>query len=165
MKAIRLFPFLLLLILLACKNQQVASNGNNSPQASRLKEGDQRAFDAAFYEGNKQMILGNYNDAINYFKKCVVLDPKNDATLYLLAKAYNLTHQFGVSLPYAQEAGKLNDKNVWYQLLIADDLKKTDKSVEAAKAYENIADKFKTYETYYFDASENYIITKKFNCN
>lgn len=164
MKAIRILPFFLLLILLACKNQQLAtSNGKNPPQNNRLKESDQRAFDAAFYEGNKQMILGNYNDAINYFKKCVVLDPKNDATLYLLAKNYNLTHQFGVSLPYAQEAGKLNDKNVWYQLLIADDLNKTDKSAEAAKAFENIADKFKTYETYYFDASENYIITKKFN--
>lgn len=163
MKAIRLLPLLLLLVVIACKNKQVASQKNSTAQTSRLKENDQRAFDAAFYEGNKQLILGNFNEAINYFKKCVVLDPKNDASLYLLAKAYNLTHQFGVSLPYAQEAGRLNNKNVWYQLLIADDLKKTDKSTDAAKAYENIADNFKTYETYYFDASENYIITKKFS--
>ncbi len=108
------------------------------------------------------MILGNHNDAISQFKKCVTIIPKNDAGQYLLAKELNATQQFVASLPYAQQAVKLNDKNVWYQVLVAEDLKHTDKNLEAAKILEGIADKFKSFESYYFDASESYIISKKY---
>ena len=48
-----------------------------------------KAFDEAFYEGNKQMILGNHNEAVKKFKECVTLNDHSATASYLLAKEYN----------------------------------------------------------------------------
>ncbi len=105
---------ILTFFIIACKNQQTAASNKNKAPESRLSEADKSTFESAFYEGNKQMILGNHANAITQFKKCVLLDPKSDAALYLLAKEYNITRQFSVSLVYSQSAAKLDPKNIWY---------------------------------------------------
>jgi tetratricopeptide (TPR) repeat protein len=129
---------------------------------SHLSEADQRNFETAFYEGNKQMVLGNHNEAIVQFKKCTGIDPLSDAAQYLLGKEYNATRQFSLSLPCAKEAVRINDKIVWYHLLLADNLKHVDRNFEAGKELDYIAEKFKGHESNYLDAAECYIIAKKF---
>ncbi|MCX6188677.1 MAG: tetratricopeptide repeat protein [Bacteroidetes bacterium] len=163
MKTYPIYLLILILAFVACKGTKTAARKKNHVIEHPLNEADQSAFDAAFYEGNKQMVLSNHTEAIKQFKKCVILNQKNDATLYLLAKEYNASRQYNLSLPYAQQSVKINDQNIWYQLLVADNLKHTDQNLEAAKTLENIADKFKANESYYFDAAESYIVSKKFN--
>ncbi len=167
MKSIKLYLLLFLFAFIACSKKQQASKSKSSgdpdsPEA-RARAATQRGFEEAFYEGNKQMVLGNHNEAITQFKRCIVIDPKSDVALYLLAKEYYALRQYTTALPYAQEAVMLNAKNLWYQVMVADNLKLTGKSFEAAKILENIGDKFHGNENYYFDATEAYIVAAKYS--
>ncbi len=155
-----LYFLLFAIFLYSCKSNRVVKGAAPSHFKNDI---DQKNFDAAFYEGSKQMVLGNHNEAIVLFKKCLDLDPKSDAATYLLAKEFNLKRSFAISASYARIALKLNSENVWYHLLLADDLKHTDQTIEAASIFEHIATKFKGYETYFFDASESYVIIRKYN--
>jgi tetratricopeptide (TPR) repeat protein len=164
LKSYKLYSLVLLLAFIACsKKQHVAKSSIPDSYDERVRAGNQKNFDDAFYEGNKQLVLGNHNDAITQFKKCVTVNQKSDVALYLLAKEYYATRQYSFSLSYAEQAVKLNDKNIWYQVLVSDNLKLTGKSLEAAKLLEHIADKFPSSATYYFNATESYIVVQKYN--
>jgi tetratricopeptide (TPR) repeat protein len=146
-------------ILLSCskKGQSSKSVSGTEPAVPV----NQRAFEDAFYEGNKQMVLGNHQEAIKKFKDCVTLDPKNATVYYLMAKEYNALRQFDNSLVQVKSAIKIDENQVWYQLLLADDLVHLNRNLEAAKCNEMIADKFSDNEALYFDAAEQYMVSNK----
>lgn len=154
-----IFSFSVLLI--SCKTKGKVQDSKTSGNYAKSIGG--KAFDEAFYEGNKQMILGNHNEAVKKFKECVTLNDHSATASYLLAKEYNALRQYDISVGYARAAVKLDPTNVWYRKLLADNLTHTGGSEEAGAVYEYIGDKFETYEADYFDAAGQYMIAKKPN--
>ncbi len=96
------------------------------------QEKNELTFTYSFYEGNKQEMLGNYNQAIAYFAKCIDLNKKSAASNYEIAKIYYILKEYDKSLIFAKDAVKLNQKNYWYSYLLASiyeeigDFKKTE---------------------------------------
>lgn len=153
--------FSVAVLLVSCKTKSKA--GKTTASDNYAKSIGEKAFAEAFYEGNKQMILGNHNEAVKKFKECVTLNDRSAAASYLLAKEYNALRQYDMSVGYARAAVKLDPANVWYRKLLADNLTHTGGNEEAGSVYEYIGDKFETYEADYFDAAGQYMIAKKPN--
>jgi tetratricopeptide (TPR) repeat protein len=158
-----LFPvcFLSIIVLASCSVKKEAASKSAPEDPNKIL--NQKAFDDAFYEGNKQMVLGNHMDAVKKFRECISLDSKNPTAYYLLAKEYSLLRQYDASYMYAKEAVKLKSDEIWFRLMEAEDLVHINKNTDAAKAYESIGDKFSTFDVYYFDAAEQFMVAGKAN--
>lgn len=92
-------------------------------------------FDAAFFNGNKEKILGNYDEAINQFKACLYIDETKSAVYYMLADVYYSKGLLIDAEMYAQKAIKLDGLNIWYQLLLAEIYQARKKYTEAGKQH------------------------------
>ncbi len=100
-----------------------------------LSELQQMQFDAAFFNGNKEKILGNYDEAINQFKACLYIDETKSAVYYMLADVYYSKGLLIDAEMYAQKAIKLDGLNIWYQLLLAEIYQARKKYTEAGKQH------------------------------
>ncbi len=96
------------------------------------QEKDELTFTYSFYEGNKQEMLGNYNQAIAYFAKCLDLNKQSAASNYEIAKIYYILKEYDKAIIFAKDAVKLQPDNYWYSYLLAslyeeiNDFKKTE---------------------------------------
>lgn len=107
--------FLAFLILAqACNSSQRTANGNASP------EDKQHEFENKFINGLKAQMLGNTNDALEYFSSCLQLKPASAATRYQIANIYKEQKKTAPAIILMEEAVHEQSENVWYQLLLAD---------------------------------------------
>lgn len=96
-------------------------------------EKEELTYTYAFFEGNKQKMLGNYDNAAAYFTKCLQLKKTSSAAMYELSKIYYLQKDFENALVFAKQAVKYNPDNFWYSSLLSTlyrQNKEIDKSVE-----------------------------------
>ena len=100
-----------------------------------LSEQQQIQFDAAFFNGNKEKILGNYDEAINHFKACLYLDDTKAAVFYMLADVYYSKGLMIDAEMFAQKAIQLDGQNIWYQILLAEIYQARKKYNEAGKQH------------------------------
>lgn len=71
-----------------------------------------------YYEASKQKILGNYDKAIDLFKKCLEQDPADAAAMYELANLYTEQGKITEATPYAVQASETDPANKWYKVLL-----------------------------------------------
>ena len=96
-------------------------------------EKDELTYTYAFFEGNKQKMLGNYDNAAAYFAKCLQLKKTSSAAMYELSKIYYLQKDFENALAFAKQAVKHNPNNFWYSSMLSTlyrQNKEIDKSIE-----------------------------------
>ena len=67
---------------MACGTAKKATTANKPEFAS---ETQRLEFESAFYQGNKEKIIGNNKDAARYFAMCLRISPNNPAASYELA--------------------------------------------------------------------------------
>ena len=91
----------------------------SSQKKQLIKTFDSTAFDYVFTEALKQKFLGNAGDALKYLEQCIKINPQSDAAYYEMAEiALLLSDQINAK-KFALKATTLNDKNIWYLMLIA----------------------------------------------
>jgi tetratricopeptide (TPR) repeat protein len=71
-----------------------------------------------YYEASKQKILGNYDKAIDLYKKSLDQDPTDAAAMYELASIYSEQGNNSESAPLAEKAVVLDPSNKWYKILL-----------------------------------------------
>jgi tetratricopeptide (TPR) repeat protein len=71
-----------------------------------------------YYEASKQKILGNYEKAIELYKKALELEPADAAAMYELANIYTDLGKIADALPYAEQAVATDPANKWYKVLL-----------------------------------------------
>lgn len=69
-----------------------------------------------YYEASKQKILGNTDKAVDLYKKCLDLDPSDDAAMYELAGIYTDQGKLSEAEQLSEKAVALNGENKWYKL-------------------------------------------------
>lgn len=84
-----------------------------------IKTYDSTAFDYVFAEGLKQKYLGNAGDALKYLEQCTKINPKSDAAFFEMAQIALLLSDENDGKRFALKAVSLNEKNIWYLMLIA----------------------------------------------
>ena len=121
-----------LVLFTACKG---AEKSTSSATKGRSTAGSSIALMNNFMNGNKEKILGNYELAINYFNKCLKIDPQHAASLYELANIYEYQGKDVMALNHIKQAVEIDGENIWYARLLGLVYEKHGMFDEAATVY------------------------------
>jgi tetratricopeptide (TPR) repeat protein len=130
-------------LIAACSNRKIAEKHKSKSQlpiqkTDSLDEQKTIEFEYYFIEGLKQKMIGNSEDAIQYFNNCLGIDPKSAAVMYELAKIHAAKGDFSSAKPLLENAIEINPDNKWYNLLLAQLYQNNKQYTEASKIYANL---------------------------
>ncbi|HFA50506.1 MAG TPA: tetratricopeptide repeat protein [Bacteroidetes bacterium] len=90
---------------------------------------------ATFIEGNREKLLGNWDEALEKFEEVLEHDRDNAATAYEMARVYEAKKDLESAEKYARKAVAWDGENEWYRLYLADVFQKNGKDELAAEQY------------------------------
>ncbi len=119
-----------------------ASKRNVVSEDKTLKKFDEAAFDYVYVEALKQKLLGNGGDALRYLEQCVKLNPESDAAYYQMAQIVLASGDMNNGKKYARLAYRLDDRNLWYTMMLSGIYYQEGKIDSAIYVYEKASDYF-----------------------
>lgn len=119
-------------------------------------------FDYAFHEGEKALVLGEYEKAISWFATCLKLDNTSAVVRYELANIYMTQENYNSALELARGAVKLQPKNMWYQVQLAGIYKSKGMIDQACGVYKELASQFPKRNDFYYIQAELFASVEKF---
>lgn len=127
-KVVRLVPSVVILLIFnvtlisSCKvSKSAAQRKDLTPVdsvAAAVSSQKQNEFQYLFIEGIKQRTLGNPDEAVKIFSRCLEIDPKSSAALYEMANIHVSKGDFQSSMMMCEKAVSLNPDNQYYHLLL-----------------------------------------------
>jgi len=128
---IKIYVIFIYVLLVSCslskiKRRKVYSDNN------------QIEYNYSFTEATKQKIFGNYSQAINLFNRCVKLNPQSGAVYFQLSDIYSIIGEKNNALKFARVAEKLDKKNIWYKVHLAQIYQMNDKIDSTIYVYHKI---------------------------
>ncbi len=133
----------------ACKSSQPASGNGAGKQSLSGRERADVTY--LFYNANKEKILGNQNNAAELFSDVIRKDPFNHAAMYELANLYADQKKYSDALFFIKNAYKLDPKNLWYALSLAEIYQKNKKFNEGAQVLEQLVKDYPDRFDFYFE--------------
>lgn len=132
-----IFSFFLLLSSCKAPQQSVKTvvPAEESKNLSLLTEDQKQQFQYLFIEGIKQRTIGNVEEAIKIFSKCLEMDPSSSTSLYEIANIHLVRGDFQSAMIMLEKAVSLEPQNHYYQILLA-------KIYQQNKLYEKAANTF-----------------------
>jgi len=120
-----------------------------------------REFTQLFYDGIKQKINNNYEEAESIYNKCLSYNYNKDLIYYELANIKLKQKSYNDAIKYALIAEKLNTNNIWIKLLLANiyEIKKDYK--KSAEVMKSII-KINKNPEYYLKLAYLLILNKKY---
>ena len=103
-----------------------------------------------FIEANREKLLRKYDNAAYLFEEVTKKDKGNPAPYYELAKVYDILDESEKALKNIKTAIRLDGDNSWYQIFLAQLHEKNNLDIEAAKVYEQLAQKDPKNDYYYY---------------
>jgi len=101
-----------------------------------LATSDQYRF--YFAEGLRQKMLGNADQAMANFQKCLELSQVSGASFYELGLLYSDKKDYSAATGYARNAWKRDPKNKWYGQLLIENLMMQGKQSECVPIYREL---------------------------
>lgn len=132
--------------------------GKKDQEKKELNDFQIKERKAAFMDGNKQKILENYEAAIENYQKALRIDPDHDASMYELARIYQMQNRPDDAILLLEKAIIINDQNSWYYLLLADLYKQTRQFDKVVLVFEQLTEKFPGRIEYRYDLALTYVI-------
>jgi predicted Zn-dependent protease len=83
------------------------------------KHFDASAFNYIYVEAIKQKLMGNITDALSYLEQCIKMNPNSDASYYQMAQIVLNNGDINTGKKYVKMAVSLEEKNVWYLMMLA----------------------------------------------
>jgi Tfp pilus assembly protein PilF len=80
---------------------------------------DKATFNYIYVEGIKLKLMGNPGDALKCMEKCIKLNPGSDAALFQLSQIALMSGDLENGKNYALRAININEKNIWYLMMLA----------------------------------------------
>jgi len=110
-----------------------------------------------YYEASKHKILGNYDKAIELFRKCLDQDPVDAAAAYELANIYTDLGKVSEAVPFAEKAVELDPVNKWYKILLIRLYQAQGNYTESGRIIDQLIVAEPDNIEYYQDEAMNYI--------
>lgn len=149
---------LLLLAILALSSCSVLKNRGTIVTDKDVKlERNTLEFKYAFFEANKQKMLGNFNEAGAYLIKCIELFPDDAAANYELAGILAMAKDWSAADRYAKKAYLIDENNKWYQSLYISILKANGEVKKASLLLENMLTKHPDDYNSYIELTDIYL--------
>ena len=126
-----------------------------------LSEREREQSEALFVEGVKYVLLEDYAKALERLLKAYSLSPENAAVNYKIAEANLLSGNLRDAGNYAEAAIRLDDRNAYYYLLLAQ-IQATQKQYDAAtKTYAALIKQVPNSGSYLFNLVDLYLAQNK----
>jgi tetratricopeptide (TPR) repeat protein len=103
---------IILLFLTVLQSYSLTVSGQESVTGKYTAPKDRDTY----YEASKQKILGNTAKAVDLYKRCLELNPNDDAAMYELAGIYTNQGKLAEAQELSEKAVALNKENKWYKL-------------------------------------------------
>lgn len=159
----KILLYVISVVLFACK-----STKQNTSDSSKMNESQNKLFtkhdidvNHYFVSANKEKLLGNTEDAIRLFKKCLQIDPNNAAAAYELSIIAVNSNDFQNAEIYSRKAYTLNPDNEWYAIIFVESLQRNKKPGEAVKIYQKLIKNFPDRTDIYYDFADCYLRMNK----
>lgn len=149
--------------LFSCKGSKQSSKSaaNKSESESKLFTKHDIDVNHYFVSANKEKLLGNTEDAIRLFKKCLQIDPNNAAAAYELSIIALNANDFQNAELYSRKAYTLNPDNEWYAIIFVESLQRNKKPGEAIKIYQKLIKNLPDRTDIYYDFADCYLRMNK----
>lgn len=105
---------------------------------SKASNDKRNEFEYLFIEGIKQRTLGNPDEAIKIFSRCLEIDPNSSAALFEMANIHVSKGDFQSSMMMCEKAVSLNPENKYYHLLLIKIYLQNKLFDKASKEYGNL---------------------------
>jgi tetratricopeptide (TPR) repeat protein len=132
-------------------------------QVRELSEKDKEMSESFFVEGVKFVLLEDYNKALERLLKAYALNPTNAAINYKIAETNLLSGNLKDATNFALVAVKLDPKNAYYYLLLAQIYSSQKQYDQAAKVYTNLIKDVPDSGYYLFNLADLYLAQGKLN--
>jgi tetratricopeptide (TPR) repeat protein len=141
-----------------------ATNKRGLQRASmlaQLSEREREQSEALFVEGVKYVLLEEYNKALERLLKAYLMNPNNAAVNYKIAEANLLSGNLRDANNYAESAVRLDPRNAYYYLLLAQ-IQASQKQYDAAtKTYASLIKQVPNSGSYLFNLADLYLAQNK----
>lgn len=119
-------------------------------------------FNFYFFNGLKEKTLGNIDNALDNFIRCLQRDEHNDAVLFELAKIYVSKGQKDKALAAIAQALKSNPDQEWYLQFQGQLLEDANRSDESADVYKHLLELYPDRVEYFFRLANAYISSNQY---
>ncbi|WP_143960482.1 tetratricopeptide repeat protein [Litoribacter populi] len=119
--------------------------------------------DRLFVEGQRYMMLEEYDKAYFYFGKAQDLKPHEPAIKFKMAEILARANENDKALELGMEAIELDPSNKYYNLLIAEVYKKKNKPAKAAEVLQGLMDSSDDNQHYILELASLYLTAQDFD--
>ena len=127
----------------------------------QLSEREREQSESLFVEGVKYVLLEDYPKALENLQRAYALNPDNAAINYKIAEANLLSGNLRDATNYAEAAIRLETKNAYYYLLLAQ-IQVSQKQYEgASKTYATLIKQVPNSNSYLFNLADLYLAQNK----
>lgn len=111
----------------------------------------------AFFEAQKQKMLGNLKEAGAYYLKSIEMDPTNDAAYYEFSIILSVVNDLKAAESYAQKAYDIDPNNKWYQAQLITIIKAKGDLKKAVLLIEDLLKKHPDDYNSYIELNDTYL--------
>jgi tetratricopeptide (TPR) repeat protein len=151
------------MLIAGCKGvkKTAAPTSKDKEAAKKLFSKHDLDVNHYFVSANKEKLLGNTEDAILLFKKCLQIDPNNAAAAYELSIFAINAGDYQSAESFSRRAYNLDPENEWYAIIFVEALQRNKKTGEAVKVYDKLLKKFPGRADIYYDYADCYLRMNK----
>ncbi|WP_339877669.1 tetratricopeptide repeat protein [uncultured Algoriphagus sp.] len=110
-----------------------------------------------FIEGEKNLVLEDFEKAFFYFQKALEFTPEEPAIHYKLAEILVKANQAEKAMPYATKAAELDGDNKYYSLMLAEIYTNLKQPLKAAEILEKLTADGENNQQYNLDLASIYL--------
>lgn len=126
-----LYAIAIAVLVLSCSSSKELSSAS-----MELSEAQELELKAEFLRANREKIIGNNEEALRLFRRCLLLNPNHSASLYEAARLEYYIGQTIVAINHLKKAVEIDPKNKWYKLELAEMYSSAGDYEKAAEVYE-----------------------------
>lgn len=129
-------------VVVNTEKKQETPEKSSTVTETKLSEDQENEFEYLFIEGLKQKMLGNVQDAVSIFSRCLEIDPNSSVAMFEMAKIHYANKDLTSASLLLEKAISLNPSNKWYKLLLADIYQQRKQYTEAADLYIKLSNSY-----------------------
>lgn len=147
--------YIVILILLLQLNTAFSQKKTKKVKGStstslEVSSDDRLKAERLFFDGEKEKLLGNLEEAYSYFNQATNTNPQLDAAFYEIAQIQQLAKDYASAQKSIEKALVISPKNEWYLQYYGDIYAAQFKYEDAAKIYHKLVEQSpKSYDYYY----------------
>ncbi|MCH7400659.1 tetratricopeptide repeat protein [Belliella kenyensis] len=143
-----------LLAILLCFSTYGQSKSSRKDRKSKVND---TKTSRLFIEGQKHLMLEDYDKAYFYFQKARELSPEEPAINFKLAEVYLKANKVESALEYGMKAVEADPENKYYNLMMAEVYTKQRQPLKAAAIIENLMSTSEENQNYILDLASLYL--------